>query len=80
MGRQGESATRAPAQGEAPGRARRRGAGGGGNGEPMNFRVDPDFRRRFRLYAVNHGMKLTEVLLAAFEALEREAGHDPAPR
>ena len=46
----------------------------------MNFRVDPDFRRRFRLYAVNHGMKLTEVLLAAFEALEREAGHDPAPR
>jgi hypothetical protein len=38
-------------------------------GEPLNFRVPMEFRRRFRRYAADHDMKLNEVLYKAFEAL-----------
>ena len=38
-------------------------------GEPLNFRVPMEFRRRFRRYAADHDMKLNEVLYRAFEAL-----------
>jgi hypothetical protein len=38
-------------------------------GEPLNFRVPLEFRRRFRRYAADHDMKLNEVLYRAFEAL-----------
>lgn len=38
-------------------------------GEPLNFRVPMEFRRRFRRYAADHDMKLNEVLYRAFEVL-----------
>ena len=38
-------------------------------GEPLNFRVPKEFRRRFRRYAADNDMKLNEVLYKAFEAL-----------
>src|SRR5690349_17129012 len=37
---------------------------------PLNFRVSPDFKRRFRLYAAERNMKLIDVLIEAFDALE----------
>ena len=37
-------------------------------GEPLNFRVPADFRRRFKTYAAQHDMKLNELLYKAFEA------------
>lgn len=39
-----------------------------GPGEPLNFRVPADFRRRFKTYAAQHDMKLNELLYKAFEA------------
>ena len=45
-----------------------------GAGEPLNFRVDPDFRRRFRVYAAQRGMRLQDVLVKAFELLEASDG------
>jgi hypothetical protein len=42
--------------------------------EPLNFRVSADFRRRFRVYAASHDMSLSELLEAAFEALEKRGG------
>lgn len=46
----------------------------GGAGQPLNFRVTPEFRRRFRQYALDHDMRLSAVLIEAFEALVREGG------
>ena len=40
----------------------------GSGGEPLNFRVPADFRRRFKTYAAQHDMKLNELLYKAFEA------------
>lgn len=51
--------TRAPATASAEGK---------GTGEPLNFRVPADFRRRFKTYAAQHDMKLNELLYKAFEA------------
>ncbi|MGB7548023.1 MAG: hypothetical protein WBM14_09765 [Terracidiphilus sp.] len=42
-------------------------------GEPLNFRVPPDFGRRFRVYAAERRMRLSDVLIQAFEALEQKA-------
>lgn len=39
-----------------------------GTGEPLNFRVPAEFRRRFKTYAAQHDMKLNELLYKAFEA------------
>jgi len=36
---------------------------------PLNFKVPPDFRRDFKIYAAQHGMKLNELLYEAFRAL-----------
>lgn len=41
-----------------------------GTGEPLNFRVPAEFRRRFKTYAAQHDMKLNELLYKAFEAYE----------
>ncbi len=43
-----------------------------GQGEPLNFRVSPAFRQRFRVYAVAQNVKQSELLVLAFEALLRE--------
>jgi hypothetical protein len=39
---------------------------------PLNFKVDEDFRRRFRLRAAEHDLKLNELLRECFAAWERE--------
>lgn len=43
------------------------------NDAPLNFRVSPDLRRRFKTFAAQHDMKLNELLRRAFE--EYEAKH-----
>ena len=43
------------------------------NSAPLNFRVSPDFRRRFKTLAAQHDLKLSELLRLAFE--EYEAKH-----
>ncbi len=45
-----------------------------GQGAPLNFRVPPAFRTRFRVYAAKRGLRLNQVLEAAFEALVRDTG------
>jgi hypothetical protein len=39
--------------------------------EPLTFKVSADFRREFRRYAVDHDLRLNQVLVLAFEALKR---------
>jgi hypothetical protein len=41
-------------------------------GCPLNFRVTAAFRREFRMYAADRGLRLNEVLVAAFRALEQQ--------
>ena len=43
------------------------------NDAPLNFRVSPDLRRRFKTFAAQHDLKLNELLRKAFE--EYEAKH-----
>ena len=43
------------------------------NDAPLNFRVSPDLRRRFKTFAAQHDLKLNELLRRAFE--EYEAKH-----
>jgi len=42
--------------------------------EPLNFKVDPDFRRRFRLRAAEANLKLNALLREALEAWEEKRG------
>ncbi len=47
-----------------------------GNTEPLNFRVTPDFRRRFRMFAAAHDLKHNEFLrLAVDEYMERHGSN-----
>jgi hypothetical protein len=39
---------------------------------PLNFKVDPDFRRRFRLRAAEADLKLNELLRQALDAWEEK--------
>ena len=41
-----------------------------GNSLPLNFRVPGDFRRRFKMFAAAHDMKLNELLYRSFEHYE----------
>lgn len=41
-------------------------------GAPLNFRVSMTFKREFRQYALDHDLKLNELLRKAFETLKRE--------
>jgi hypothetical protein len=43
-------------------------------GDNLNFRVRPEFRKQFRLYAVEHDLKLADVLYRAFDALLHSEG------
>jgi len=43
-----------------------------GSGMPLNFRVPDSFRREFKVYAAQHGLKLNELLRLSFEAFRRE--------
>lgn len=40
------------------------------NNVPLNFRVSADLRRRFRVFAANHDLKLNELLRLAFDEYE----------
>lgn len=39
--------------------------------EPLNFKVPPDFRKRFRTVALAHDLKLNGLLFAALDAFEK---------
>lgn len=39
---------------------------------PLNFRVSGEFRRRFRMYAAAHDLKLNELLRMAFDDYEKK--------
>jgi hypothetical protein len=41
---------------------------------PLNFKVDPDFRRRFRERAASADLKLNELLREALDAWEEKRG------
>ena len=41
---------------------------------PINFKVDPDFRRRFRQRAAEADLKLNQLLREALEAWEEKRG------
>jgi hypothetical protein len=43
-------------------------------GEPMNFRVKRDFKRLFKSTAAQHGLKMSDLLVEAFELWLRENG------
>ena len=54
------------------------------NDAPLNFRVSPDLRRRFKTFAAQHDLKLNELLRKAFEEYEakhsRQANKRPRAR
>ena len=41
-----------------------------GKSLPLNFRVPGEFRRRFKMFAAAHDMKLNELLYRSFEQYE----------
>lgn len=41
------------------------------NNVPLNFRVTADLRRRFRMFAAAHDLKLNELLKLAFNEYEK---------
>jgi hypothetical protein len=43
-------------------------------GEPLNFRVKADFKRLFKSTAAQHGLKMNELLVEAFDLWLREKG------
>ncbi len=45
------------------------------NNVPLNFRVSADLRRRFRVFAAKHDLKLNELLRLAFDEYEKRHGH-----
>lgn len=42
------------------------------NNVPLNFRVSGEFRRRFRMCAAAHDLKLNELLRLAFDDYEKK--------
>jgi hypothetical protein len=44
-------------------------------GQPLNFRVSDAFRREFKVYAAQNGLKLNELLRRSFEAYRRQHGN-----
>lgn len=60
-----------PTQGVPPRAPESDPAAGPSRSEPLNFRVTPAFRRRFKVYAAEHDLTLSELLERAFDALER---------
>ena len=44
------------------------------NNVPLNFRVTADLRRRFRMFAAAHDLKLNELLRMAFDEYEQRHG------
>ena len=46
---------------------------------PLNFKVDPEFRRRFRRRAADADLKLNQLLRQALEAWEEKQGIRSTP-
>lgn len=46
---------------------------GDSGGQPLNFRVPDAFRREFKVYAAQNGLKLNELLRLSFEAYRRQS-------
>lgn len=44
------------------------------NDAPLNFRVSPDLRRRFKTFAAQNDLKLNELLRLAFEEYAAKHG------
>lgn len=44
-------------------------------GQPLNFRVSGSFRREFKVFAAEHGLKLNELLRRSFDAYRRQQGN-----
>ena len=44
------------------------------NNVPLNFRVSADLRRRFRMFAAAHDLKLNELLRLSFDEYEKRHG------
>ncbi|MGQ5524133.1 ribbon-helix-helix protein [Chitinimonas sp. PSY-7] len=42
------------------------------NNVPLNFRVTAELRRRFRMFAAAHDLKLNELLRLAFDEYEKK--------
>ena len=42
---------------------------------PMNFKVPEGFHREFKLYAVQHGMSMVDLLQDAFRLFKAQRGH-----
>lgn len=42
---------------------------------PMNFRVPEEFHREFKLFAVQHGKSMVDLLQEAFRLLRDKRGH-----
>jgi hypothetical protein len=61
--------TNLPTRAEAP-VAAPAAAADDGNSLPLNFRVPGNFRRRFKMFAAAHDMKLNELLYRSFEQYE----------
>ena len=41
----------------------------------MNFRVPEEFHREFKLYAVQHGISMVDLLQESFRVLKEKRGH-----
>ena len=41
----------------------------------MNFRVSAQFHREFKLYAVQHGISMVDLLQESFRLLKEQRGH-----
>ena len=67
-GRASPAPAAVPAEGEAKTDAATEG------GQPLNFRVPAEFRRDFKVYAAQHGLKLNELLRRSFEAYRSQQG------
>ena len=63
-------ADQAPHLSGTKGKVGRPTSGASAANEPLTFKVSADFKRRFRRYAVDHDLRLNQVLVLAFEALE----------
>jgi ketopantoate reductase len=42
--------------------------------KPLNFRVPPQFHREYKIYAVQNGMNMVELLRESFELFKRSQG------
>jgi hypothetical protein len=41
---------------------------------PLNFRVSAEFRRKFKIYAAQHDLKLNELLVLSFDNYLKQQG------